>query len=140
MWQLRAGVIGLLTLAAVGCGAANPPAESPAPSTATAARDRDSTPEPGSLPVQIDNQNFSDMNVYVVTDGQRWLLGQAGGMARTTLSIPAGIARGSGRVRLLAEPIGGLQPFTTPVLLVPPGQQVYWTIGSDPATSTATTG
>jgi hypothetical protein len=41
---------------------------------------------------------------------------------------------------LLADPIGDLQTFTTPTLVVPPGQGIFWTIGSDPATSTASTG
>jgi hypothetical protein len=44
------------------------------------------------------------------------------------------------RVKLLAEPIGGNRPFTTPVLIVPRGQTVYWTIGTDPSTSSASTG
>jgi hypothetical protein len=90
--------------------------------------------------VLIDNQNFSDMNVYFVSGGQRWLLGQVGGLTRVTLDIPVGIARADAQVRLLADPIGGTRPITTPVLTVPAGQRVYWTIGSDAATSSASAG
>ena len=126
MWHLRAGLIALLGLSTA-CGA----------SRSTVA----SAPEPSSdeIPVQIDNQNFNDMEIYVVKNGQRLLIGQAGGLTKTTLTI-RNVARGGGRVRLLAEPIGWARPIATPTLVVPPGQSIYWTIGSDPTTSTASTG
>lgn len=126
MWQLRVGLIGLLGLSAA-CGASR-------------ASGTSGTVSPSNeIPVQIENQNFSDMNIYVVSSGQRWLLGQAGGLTKTTLTI-RNLVRGDGRVRLLAEPIGGAQPVATPTLVVPRGQSIFWTIGSDPATSTASTG
>ena len=126
MWHLRAGLIVLLGLSSA-CGASR---STPA-----------SGPEPRSneIPVQIDNQNFSDMDIYVLRNGERWLIGQAGGLTKTTLAI-RGAIMGDGRVRLLAEPVGGVRPFATPTLIVPPGQSIFWTIGSDPATSTPYTG
>jgi hypothetical protein len=126
MWQLRVGFIGLLGLSAA-CGASRAPEAS---GQASPSND---------IPVQIDNQNFSDMNIYVIRSGQRWLVGQAGGLTRTTLTIQ-NAARGGGRVRLVAEPIGVARPIATPTLLVPRGQSIFWTIGSDPTMSTATTG
>jgi hypothetical protein len=125
-WHLGTGLIALLSLSTA-CGA----------SRSTVA----SGPEPSSseIPVQIDNQNFSDMEIYVVSNGQRWLIGQAGGLTKTTLTIRNAI-RGDGLVRLLAEPTGGARPIATPTLVVPRGQSIFWTIGSDPATSTASTG
>jgi hypothetical protein len=89
--------------------------------------------------VQINNQNFSDMDIYVVRNGERWLIGQAGGLTKTTLTI-RGAIRGDGRVRLLADPVGEARPIATPTLVVPRGQSIFWTIGSDLATSTASTG
>jgi hypothetical protein len=126
MWHSRAGLIALLVLSSA-CGASR--------TTPT------SNPQPSSdeIPVQIDNQNFSDMEIYVVRNGQRLLIGQAGGLTKTTLTI-RNAARGDGRVRLLAEPIGGARPIATPTLVVPRGQSIFWTIGSDPATSTASAG
>ena len=126
MWQLRVGFIGLLGLSAA-CGASRAPAAT------------SSVSPTNEIPVQIDNRNFSDMDIYVVSSGQRWLVGQAGGLTRTTLTIRNALT-GAGRVRLLAEPIGGAAPITTPTLIIPPGQSIFWTIGSDPATSTASTG
>lgn len=116
-------------LTGAGCGTANRAETTPAPETKSAG-----------LPVQIDNQNFSDMNIYLVNGGGRWLLGQAGGLTRTTLTIADGIAPANGRIRLEADPIGASRPIFTPALVIGPGQTVYWTIGSDPEMSTATTG
>lgn len=58
MWHLRAELIALLGLSTA-CGA----------SRSTTA----SGPEPSSneIPVQIDNQNFSDMDIYVLKNGER---------------------------------------------------------------------
>ena len=126
MWQLRVGLIGLLGLSAA-CGASR----APGTSGSVSARNE--------IPVQIDNQNFSDMQIYVVRGGQRYLLGQAGGLSKTTLTIRNALTSG-GRVRLVAEPIGGAAPITTPTLVIPTGQSIFWTIGSDPTMSTASTG
>ena len=124
-----------LLLVAAGCARSPAPTASPSPQTSGTARSARRT-----IAVQIDNQNFADMNVYLMSGGTRWLLGQVGGMTRATLAVPAGLAPADQRVRLRAEAIGGRGATTTPTLMVPPGQQVYWTIGSDPAMSTASAG
>jgi hypothetical protein len=118
-----------LLFTGAGCATANRPDTTPAPDVKS-----------GALPVQIDNQNFSDMDIYLVNGGQRWLLGQAGGLTRTTLTISKGVAPPDGQIRLEADPVGASPPIFTPVLVVSPGQTVYWTIGSDPGMSTASTG
>ena len=132
MRTLQNVLAGLLVLAAVGCGSGTAQLES-APAPQVDARETGTS-------VQIDNQNFSDMNIYVLKAGSRSLVGLAGGLGKTTLIIPTALTPADGRVRLLADPIGGYGPITTPVLLVPQGEQIYWTIGSDLATSTASTG
>ena len=123
---VRTGLAGLVILAAA-CGSGRTAPTSPAP-------------ESGKTMVEIDNQNISDMSVYLLDRGTRVYLGQAGGLAKTALTIPSGVVRGTWEVRLLAEPIGGLSSFRTPRLMVPPGQNVYWSIGSTPATSSASAG
>ena len=119
----------LLLLLAAGCAGSPGPATSPGPE----AWDR-------AIDVQVDNQNFYDMNVYLVTGGTRWLVGRVGGLTKGTLTIPASLAPADQRVRLSAEAIGGQRPIITPTLVVPPGEQVYWTIGSDPSMSTVSAG
>jgi hypothetical protein len=56
MWQLRVGLIALLGLSAA-CGASR------APGTDAAVSPSDE------IPVQIDNQNYSDMDIYVMKSG-----------------------------------------------------------------------
>ena len=126
MRGVRAGLAGLAILVAA-CSSGRSAPGSPAPAS-------------GRTAVEIDNQNISDMSVYLLDRGARVYLGQAGGLAKTTLTIPSTIVRSTWEVRLLAEPIGGLSAFRTPRLMVPPGQSVYWNIGSTPGTSSATAG
>jgi hypothetical protein len=80
------------------------------------------------------------MSIYLISDGARVLVGSAPGLSKTTLSLPAASRRSNWRVRLLADPIGGSAAIRTPSLLVAPGQNVYWTIGSDPSSSHASAG
>jgi hypothetical protein len=135
MKKLQAGMAVFAMLAAAGCASHAPDEAGPAPiSRADSARDSTG------LQVQIDNQNINDMSIYLLRSGSRFLVGQAGGLSKTTLTIPEGITPTDLRVRLIAEPIGGSRPIATPVLMVPPGQRIYWSIGSDPATSTASAG
>jgi hypothetical protein len=137
MRDLRAGMTVFLMMAAAGCAASHTPAEATGPAPASRAESaRDST----GLQVQIDNQNISDMDIYLLRSGSRWLVGQAGGLSKTTLTIPESMAPTDLRVRLLADPIGGSRPIVTPSLFVPPGQRVYWSIGSDAATSSVSAG
>jgi len=125
-----------MLLVAAGCARSPAPATSPAPRSSAAADARASH----AIPVEVNNQNFYDMNVYLLRGGARWLVGQVSGMTKATLTIPASLAPADDHVRLRAEAIGGAGATTTPLLIVPPGQQVYWTIGADPAVSTATSG
>jgi hypothetical protein len=135
MRTLRAGIGLLLLLSGAACASNTSDEAGPAPLPGD-----DSARASKGIEVQVDNQNFSDMSVYLLRGGSRWLVGQAGGLSKSTLTIPTAVAPVDLRVELLAEPIGGNRPFTTPVLIVPRGQTVYWTIGTDPSTSSASTG
>jgi hypothetical protein len=131
------GLLGVVALVA-GCGASRSTPASPAPEQDASARADVPTHQP--IQVQIDNRNFSDMNVYLVNEGTHVLLGSAPGMSKTTLSLPSSSVSSRWQVRLVADPIGGSSAIRTPTLLVAPGQSVYWTIGSDPASSYASAG
>jgi hypothetical protein len=129
--------VGLLLLLTVAACASNRSSEAAGPAPAASA---DSTQATSGIEVQIDNQNLSDMSIYLLKGGSRWLVGQAGGLRKSTLTIPSAVAPTDLRVRLLADPIGSNRPVTTPVLIVPRGQRIYWSIGSDPSMSTASAG
>ena len=136
MRTLMAGVTGLVALS-LGCGAGRSSPSEPTPQagpgqTAPAGR--------GQTNVVIDNENFNDMDIYVIDAGTRVYLGAVTGLSRITLVVPRGASRSQSRVLLLADPIGGLGPITTPDLIVGPGQTVYWTLGLTPAASFASAG
>ncbi len=133
----RAVLTASLLLLAGGCARSPAPETSPTPMASS----QDETGRSArAIPVQVDNRNFYDMNVYLVTRGTRWLVGRVNGLSMGTLTIPASLAPADQRVRLQAEAIGGQPPITAPIVLVSPGQEVYWTIGSDPSMSTISAG
>ena len=70
-----------LALFATACGPS--PSTSPAPVASANA-----TTRPRAIPVQVNNQNFNTMDVYVIREGGRWLVGQVDGLSDTTLTIP----------------------------------------------------
>ena len=133
---MRGWKLGLSCLlgVAVACAGAHPaPSPSPVPNTASAETK-------GRIPVQIDNQNYDDMDVYLLDRGSRVLIGSVSGLTQGTLLLPAGANTIDGRVQLQADPIGAVTPIRTPQLLVAPGEKVYWTIGADRADSYASVG
>ena len=133
MRNLLAVLTGLTALT-LGCGTegAAPSEPTPQPASGQAAK----APHAETV-VQIDNQNFNDMNIYLLDADTRVFLGAVNGLSTGTLAIPRAASSSSVRVRLLADPIGSAIPITTPSLSVGPGQTVYWTIGSTPSNSVA---
>lgn len=129
MRAMRVTIGVVLMLGAAGC-ASN--AAGPAP-----VENEDTS---GGIPVVVDNQNLQDMNIYFVRNGSRSLIGRASPMTTSTIIIPAALAPADLRVALVAVPIGGNRPFVVPSTVVPSGQRIYWTIGTDPSMSTVSTG
>jgi len=131
------GLLGLLALAA-GCGASRSTPASPSPKQDASADSVADGRDP--IRVEIDNQNYSDMDVYLLDRGTRVLIGSVTGLTQATLMLPKGANSTDGRVQLQADPIGAVTPIRTPQLLVAPGEKVYWTIGADRADSYASVG
>jgi hypothetical protein len=89
-------------------------------------------PARGPAMLEVENQNFLDMTVYVLEGGARQRLGVARGNSTTSLTIPERLIRGGASpLRFLADPIGeeGLpvseemvvEPGDTVKLVIPPG-------------------
>ena len=135
MRTVMVGLTGLVALS-LGCGTGRSSTSEPAPQSGSGPAAQGAR---GQIQVQVDNQNFNDMNVYLIDAGTRVYLGLVSGLSKGSLVIPPGSGRSSHQVRLSADPIGGSSPIRTPSLLVGPGQNVYWTIGSSPANSFAST-
>jgi hypothetical protein len=76
--------------------------------------------------LQVWNNNWSDMNVYVVRGTLRQRLGTVTSLTTSRFPLPAHIMASPDPVRLLADPIGVAQQYMSPPLLVSPGQFVEW--------------
>jgi hypothetical protein len=78
--------------------------------------------------VEVTNNNWSDMRVYVDRGGVKTRIGTVTSMTTRMLAIPRALLRPGSSVRLVADPIGAPQEFVSPSLLVNPGQRVEFTI------------
>jgi hypothetical protein len=78
--------------------------------------------------LRVDNQGFTDMNVYALRSAQRVRLGLAPGHANTIFTVPAGLMNGLTQLRFIADPIGGVRPSVSEEITVSPGDSVVLTI------------
>jgi hypothetical protein len=82
---------------------------------------------PGTEPttvLEVDNQSFNDMNIYVVNGGQRIRLGRATGKVRTDLTIPRGVLTFARELQFEADPSGSRRGSVTNRIWVNPGDRV----------------
>ncbi|MGQ0562938.1 MAG: hypothetical protein ACT443_13825 [Gemmatimonadota bacterium] len=79
--------------------------------------------------VQVENQYFGDMTIYLLNGGSRTRLGRVGTMSSAAFEIPNGLL-GFSDVRLLAEPLGPDAGFTSEPLLVSPGSKIELRLAS----------
>lgn len=78
--------------------------------------------------VTVDNQSFSDMDIYVLSGGQRVRLGTATGERKSRMKIPGYVIGGTQQVRFLARPLAGSRLPITESISVQPGDDVTLTI------------
>jgi hypothetical protein len=76
----------------------------------------------------VENRGFTDMIVYAVSGGQRVRLGMATGNSTRSFTIPNYLVRGAGRLRFLADPIGGNRAPVSEEMTVQPGDIVTLTV------------
>ncbi len=75
--------------------------------------------------LQVDNQSFLDMNIYLVTTGgARIRMGTASGNSSTTLRVPSTYVFGGSELRFLADPIGSNRTPISQGITVFPGDTV----------------
>jgi hypothetical protein len=74
--------------------------------------------------VSVENQSFSDMNVYVLRNSQRIRLGTVTGNTTRQLQIPANMVFGATTLAFLADPIGGTRTPISQEITVQPGDVV----------------
>jgi hypothetical protein len=83
------------------------------------------SPDRGPATLRVENRNFLDMTVYVVSGTQRQRIGVARGNATTSLTIPDRLIRGGATpLRFLCDPVGGEGLPVSEEIVVQPGDVV----------------
>jgi hypothetical protein len=86
-------------------------------------------PRPDPIPVHVKNENFLDMNVAVVVNGQSRRLGTVSGNGAGNFTINWSVANGQ-TIVLTASPIGGRGSASSGQLNVGIGQVIDFKIAS----------
>jgi hypothetical protein len=89
---------------------------------------RDANDGPVRTTIDVQNEDFNDMTVYVLANGARTRLGIAPGNKTTVLTIPAYLLDGVPLMRFVAEPIGGNRTPVSEEVDVNPGDQLVMII------------
>jgi hypothetical protein len=115
--MLSAPAIAALLMTPLACHTGSPPQ----------AGDDVQTAEPTTVEVQ--NQGFPDMTIYVVQSGQRVRLGLATGNSTQIFVIPSAVVNTPAlKLRFIADPVGGSRVPVSDEITVSPGDQVQLTI------------
>jgi len=84
-------------------------------------------PQPDTY-VNVDNQGFTDMDIYAISGGQRIRLGTAIGVKKSRFKLPGFLLGGGQQVRFLARPIAGNRSPVSEQITIQPGEDVTLTI------------
>jgi len=91
---------------------------------------RDTTPATplAEIAVTVENQNFLDMDVFVVRGGQRVRLGMVPGLTTRILMVRPDLVGYSAEVQFEVHPIGGRANPISETMTVRPGDVIHLTI------------
>jgi hypothetical protein len=78
--------------------------------------------------VLVDNQSFSDMNVFVERDGRLFRLGTVMSKQAAPFLLTHRMLGGATAYRLVADPIGSLEKIRTQPIRVERDARTYWTL------------
>jgi hypothetical protein len=78
--------------------------------------------------VTVDNQNFLDMNVFIIRGGQRIRLGTVPGLTSRILMVRPELIGYGAELRFELHPIGGRSNPVTETITVRPGDVIHLTI------------
>jgi hypothetical protein len=83
---------------------------------------------PATTTIDVQNNDFNDMTVYVVVNSQRTRLGIAPGLKTTVLTIPRYLVFSGSTLRFVGDPIGGNRTPVSEEIDVSPGDQLVMVI------------
>ncbi len=78
--------------------------------------------------LEVDNNNWSDVIVYLVRYGHSVRLGRVRSMGRETLRVPRGYTVGVAPLRVLLRPFGSKEGVELDPISVQPGQRIALTV------------
>ena len=78
--------------------------------------------------VNVDNQNFADMNVFIIRGGQRIRLGMVPGLTSRILMVRPDLIGYGAEVQFELHPIGGRGNPLSETISVRPGDVIHLTI------------
>lgn len=97
-----------------------------APAAAGSAAESRIDPDPTAI--LVENNNWSDMTVYVERAGSRTRLGTVTAATSRLFRLPRAIAGIAATFRLIADPVGSREVYVTAPVQVTPGQRVNFSI------------
>lgn len=78
--------------------------------------------------VNVDNQNFADMDVFIIREGQRIRLGMVPGLTTRILMVRPDLIGYGAEVQFELHPIGGRGNPLSETISVRPGDVIHLTI------------
>lgn len=78
--------------------------------------------------VRVENNNWSNMTVYLLRGTTRYRLGMVTSMTSRVFRVPPSLMGGVSDVRLMVDPLGSHQTFTTPNIQVNPGEEIEFNV------------
>jgi hypothetical protein len=79
----------------------------------------------------VDNHNVLDMRIFLLRDGQRQKIGTVPSMEKRVFAVSAAELGSAHELRLLADPIGARDSFSTEAIPVQPGAIIEWQVEKD---------
>lgn len=86
--------------------------------------------------VEVTNNNWSDVRVFIVHGGSRIRLGTVSAMGRQVFQLPRTMSYATGNVRLVADPIGSRNAHFTAPITLSSGQRISFRVENHLAIST----
>jgi hypothetical protein len=78
--------------------------------------------------LKVENNNWMDVDVYLVRNGEPFPLGTVSGPGEGHLVLPSLATTPGAQVQILVLPIGGADDYLSPTLLVNPGDVLHLTV------------
>lgn len=78
--------------------------------------------------LNVENNNWLDVHVYLVRNGEPFSLGTVSGPGESRLVLPSLAMTPGAQVQILVLPIGGANDYLSPTLMVNPGDVLHLTV------------